>query len=168
MNSKVIVDINLNLYKSKFGVMGNVVSVFDLKEASENCVNSINSLLKQLSSSQFCFTINDLQEIVDSPSVHLFMAECSGVMAGMLTLAQYPAPTGRKWWIEDVVVDEAFRGNSIGRMLVDHAIGFVRKSGGGTLMLTSRSSRIAANALYRSCGFEQKETNVYRMKINEK
>jgi ribosomal protein S18 acetylase RimI-like enzyme len=68
-------------------------------------------------------------------------------------------------WIEDVVVDEAMRGRSIGRLLVNSAIEYAKTLGGGTLMLTSRPSREAANALYRSCGFVFKETNNYKMEI---
>ena len=83
----------------------------------------------------------------------------------MLTLGEYLAPTGRKMWIEDVVVDVAARGNSFGRAMVEYAVGYARGLGDGALMLTSRPSRIAANALYRSSGFEQKETNVYKMDI---
>lgn len=83
----------------------------------------------------------------------------------MLTLGEYLAPTGRKMWIEDVVVDESARGLSIGRAMVGHAIEYAKELGGGALMLTSRPSRIAANNLYRSCDFKQKETNVYKMDI---
>ena len=86
----------------------------------------------------------------------------------MLTLGEYLAPTGRKMWIEDVVVDTAVRGHSFGRAMVEHTIEYAKGLGSGTLMLTSRPSRITANALYRSCEFEQKETNVYRMDIKEK
>jgi ribosomal protein S18 acetylase RimI-like enzyme len=69
-------------------------------------------------------------------------------------------------WIEDVVVDKSMRGYSIGRKLVEHAIGFAKSLGSGTLMLTSRSTRVAANALYQSCGFLIKETNLYRMPLD--
>ena len=81
----------------------------------------------------------------------------------MLTLGKYYSPTGCKAWIEDVVVDNAYRGQGLGRMLVEEAIEQARGWGAETLMLTSNPKRIAANALYRSLGFEPKETNVYRM-----
>lgn len=32
-------------------------------------------------------------------------------------------------------------------------------------MLTSRPARVAANILYQSVGFEQKTTNVYKLKV---
>ena len=43
---------------------------------------------------------------------------------------------------------------------------FAKEMGKSTLMLTSRPSRVAANNLYRSCGLEPKETNMYRMPLD--
>lgn len=141
--------------------------IFEVVEAKEEYVAAVNRLLAQLSSSPVVFTVETLSGIVESPSSHLFFAECEGVVAGMLTVGEYLAPTGRKIWIEDVVVDEAMRGRSLGRALVEHAIAYSKSSGCGTLMLTSRPSRVAANALYRSCGFLPKETNMYRMPLED-
>lgn len=145
--------------------MGDSIRIFKLNSADVHYVDAVNRLLVQLSTKPAVFTLESLEEIVSSPSSHLFFAECEGVVVGMLTVGEYLAPTGRKMWIEDVVVDEAMRGRAIGRMLVEHAIAFARSLGNGTLMLTSRPSRIAANSLYRSCGFEPKETNMYRMPV---
>lgn len=141
------------------------IKIFEVIEVKECSVEAVNRLLVQLSSSPMQFTYDSLAAIVESPSSHLFFAEYAGSVVGMLTVGEYLAPTGRKLWIEDVVVDEAMRGHSIGRMLVEHAIAFSKECGGGTLMLTSRPSRVAANKLYRSCGFEPKETNMYRMPL---
>ena len=60
-------------------------------------------------------------------------------IAGMATVGICRSPTGSKAWLE---VDK--------------------------LMLTSHPSRIAANNLYRSIGFEQYETNMYRLKLGNK
>ena len=141
------------------------IRIFEVTEAKKEYVDAVNRLLVQLSSSPTFVTLEYLVEIIDSGSSHLFFAESEGGVVGMLTVGQYLAPTGRKMWIEDVVVDEAARGRSVGRMLVEYAISFVKEIGAGTLMLTSRPSRVAANNLYRSCGFEPKETNMYRMPI---
>lgn len=138
------------------------IRILEITEVKKDYVEAINHLLVQLSSSPKLFTQESLGAIVESLSSHLFFVECEGKVAGMLTIGEYIAPTGRKLWIEDVVVDELMRGRSIGRMLVEHAIDFSKRVG-GTLVLTSRPSRVAANRLYRSCGFELKETNMYRM-----
>lgn len=142
------------------------IKIFEATTAENVYVDTINHLLVQLSSSPVLFTHEKLADIVASSSSHLFFAEHAGEIVGMLTIGEYLAPTGRKVWIEDVVVDEAMRGRSLGRMLVEHAITYSKTTGGGTLMLTSRPSRIAANRLYRSCGFEPKETNMYRMSLD--
>ena len=142
------------------------IKIFEATTAENVYVDAINRLLVQLSSSPVLFTHEKLADIVASSSSHLFFAEHAGEIVGMLTIGEYLAPTGRKVWIEDVVVDEAMRGRSLGCMLVEHAITYSKTTGGGTLMLTSRPSRIAANRLYRSCGFEPKETNMYRMSLD--
>ena len=141
------------------------VEIFELKDACGCYVGPMNRLLAQLSSSGACIDEAQLQALVESEASHLFLAKYKGNVVGMLTLGEYLAPTGRKMWIEDVVVDEAARGLSIGRAMVGHAIEYAKGLGGGALMLTSRPSRVAANNLYRSCDFKQKETNVYKMDI---
>ena len=141
------------------------LEIFEVDEASRCYVEPMNRLLAQLSSSGISITLDQLQELVANKASHLFLARYNGAIVAMLTLGEYLAPTGRKMWIEDVVVDTAVRGHSFGRAMVEHAIEYAKGLGCGTLMLTSRPSRVAANALYRSCGFEQKETNVYKMMI---
>lgn len=143
----------------------NGIIIFEVVEVKDMYVEAVNRLLTQLSSSPQFFTEATLSEIVKSSSSHLFFAQHEGDVIGMLTVGEYIAPTGRKMWVEDVIVDEAMRGRSLGRMLVEHAIAFAKSLGDGTLMLTSRSSRVAANNLYRSCGFILKETNMYRMPL---
>ena len=141
------------------------LEIFELKEVCNSYVEPVNRLLAQLSSSGARIDAEQLKALVECGASHLFLAKYKGEVVGMLTLGEYLAPTGRKMWIEDVVVDAVARGLSIGRAMVEHAIGYAKGLGGGALMLTSRPSRVAANNLYRSCEFEQKETNVYKMNV---
>jgi ribosomal protein S18 acetylase RimI-like enzyme len=85
-----------------------------------------------------------------------------GAIIGSLTLAVFRTPTGARAWIEDVVVDEAARGQGAGVALVEAAIRLAGERGARTVDLTSRPSRTAANALYEKIGFGARETNVYR------
>lgn len=60
--------------------------------------------------------------------------------------------------VHDVVVDECYRGKGIGDALVRHTLAcahaFAQEHGEKIkLYLTSRPSRVAANALYRNLGF---------------
>lgn len=143
----------------------NAIEIKELKCADEAMVAAITSLLSQLTSSPIVFTLSSLQDIVESDGTHLYIARYGDEVVGMLSLCNYLAPTGRKMWIEDVVVDRSVRGKGVGRALLDYAIAEARHRG-GLLMLTSRPSRVAANALYSSSGFERKETNVYKMDLD--
>lgn len=120
-------------------------------------------LLSQLTTRPVAFTEDDYRHLIATADSRLLLLCCGDIVVGMLTIGLYYSPTGSKAWIEDVVVDNAYRGQGLGRMLVAEAIEQAREWGAETLMLTSNPKRIAANALYRSLGFEPKETNVYRM-----
>jgi len=93
----------------------------------------------------------------------------AGHIIGCASLCIYDSPTGRKASIEDVVVSSSFRGQGIGKALMEHVIDFARIDIELIdIHLTSRPHRIAANELYQSLGFERRETNVYRMKVRRK
>ena len=85
----------------------------------------------------------------------------------MLTLVWYDAPSGRKAWIEDVVVDGAARGCGAGDALVRAAVAHAARIGAGKVMLTSNPAREAARALYRKVGFEEVETTVFAFKTDK-
>ena len=141
------------------------IRIIEPSSDDKQYVVSIQALLKQLSSSSVEFGEADFVALVESSSSRLFLLLSDGNVCGMLTLAHYLAPTGRKMWIEDVVVDSAARGKGYGKRLVEHAIEYARAFSPCTLMLTSNPARIAANELYRASGFQQKTTNVYKMSL---
>jgi len=68
--------------------------------------------------------------------------------------------------VEDVVVTAAARGSGLGRRLVEALHVEARALGIRKLELTSRPSREAANRLYQSLGYERRETNVYRLRLD--
>ena len=141
------------------------IKIERITSADGSTAEAISLLLKQLSSQEFSFSERELAALINDPSNSLFLLYTEDKIAGMLTLGTYLSPTGRKAWIEDVVVDSQERGKGYGKMLVEHAIEYARTLSPCTLMLTSNPARIAANELYRASGFEQKITNVYKMSL---
>lgn len=139
------------------------IVIKEISEFSVKVVEAIDKLLEQLVSTPVVFADDDLRNLLASSSSHLFLLYFEGKIAGMLTLGSYVSPTGVKYWIEDVVVDKEYRGKALGRKLIDHAVAYVAKQGKSTLMLTSKPTRVAANHLYQSAGFQPKQTNVYKM-----
>ena len=140
------------------------MKIEELTDFSITALDAINGLLPQLSPSAVALDESDLTNIVDSESTKLFLAIDEDGVFGMLSLVLFRIPTGRKAWVEDVVVDEKARGRGVGKLLTEHAIQVAREHGAHSVDLTSRPSREAANALYQRVGFQQRETNVYRFK----
>jgi ribosomal protein S18 acetylase RimI-like enzyme len=141
------------------------MKIIEVKDYSDEYLDAIQRLTSLLTSESLQFTEEDYRELIASDSSHLFLIMDDNQIAGMATVGIYRSPTGTKAWIEDVAVEKAYRGRGLGRKLTQHAIDFAKSQQADSLMLTSNPSRLAANNLYQSIGFERKETNVYRMKF---
>jgi ribosomal protein S18 acetylase RimI-like enzyme len=139
------------------------VTVEVANEVTDELVASLNQLLPQLSTNAVALNAADVDALVASASTVVFVARVEGRIVGSLTLVVFPIPTGRRAWIEDVVVDGAARGKGVGEALTNAAIAESRRRGARSLDLTTRPSREAANRLYARLGFELRETNVYRL-----
>ena len=136
---------------------------------------AMGRLIPQLSRSATPMSEADVQRFLSQDSVHLFAfrpdeadAQGNRPILGMLSLVAFEIPTGVRAWVEDVVVDEAARGQGAGFALVEAAVEHAKKVGARTVDLTSRPSREAANRLYQRAGFQLRETNVYRVTLEQK
>lgn len=138
------------------------VSIEILRSMSDEERAQIATLVGQLTSK----TIDPMRfdEVVRATDTQLLAATLDGRIVGVTVLALYPTLTGRKAWIEDVVVDTSERGAGIGRALVERAISEAQACGATTIDLTSNPSREAAHRLYRACGFEERATTPFRLK----
>jgi GNAT superfamily N-acetyltransferase len=139
--------------------------IVEIESYSAEYHEAMQRFLDQLTTNPMTLTESMFRQLIESTNSHLFFLIKEEQIAGMLTVGIYYSPTGGKAWIEDVVVDETFRGQGLSKLLVAHAIEFTKSKGIPLLMLTSNPKRIAANKLYQAMGFERKETNVYRMKF---
>jgi ribosomal protein S18 acetylase RimI-like enzyme len=143
--------------------MADEIRIEEATERFDGLLEVVGRLVRQLSRSSPPPSEAELDELIRSPACHLLLArEAGGAIVGMLTLAIFRIPTGLRAWIEDVVVDEAARGQGVGAALTNAAIRLADEHGARTVDLTSRPSREAANRLYQRLGFVQRETDVYR------
>ena len=142
-----------------------MTNIIEINTYSAEYHEAMQRFLDQLTTHPMTLTETMFRQLIDSDNSHLFFLMKEGQIAGMLTVGIYYSPTGGKAWIEDVVVDETFRGQGLSKQLVAHAIEFTQSKQIPLLMLTSNPKRIAANKLYQAMGFGRKETNVYRMKF---
>lgn len=145
-----------------------MVEIYKVAALSAKLSEALERLLPQLSQSAQMPNSEQIELLLKSENTHLFVAEREGEILGMLSLVVVDIPTGRKAWIEDVVVDEKARGLRIGHALVEKAKESATELGAKRVYLTSNPSRVAAHALYKSCGFEEYNTSVFRMNIETK
>lgn len=137
-----------------------------ITQANENITRAFSKLVPQLTGRKECPSLEELERVIRSENTHLFVATEGDEVMGTLTLVFYQIPSGLKAWIEDVIVNESFRGKGVATALLCHALHIARDKGARKVDLTSAPSRGAANRLYQKLGFEQRETNVYRLYLS--
>ena len=143
-----------------------MMEIIELQSLTESQVLDVQALIKELVPG-LSVSAERLVSVFEAPGTHFFaVVGDDGHIVGCATLCVFDTPTGRKACVEDVVVNPACRGQHIGRKLMEHIIDFARRELGDVdLHLTSSPRRVTANNLYRSIGFQQRETNVYSLEI---
>ncbi|WP_207957004.1 GNAT family N-acetyltransferase [Rubrobacter tropicus] len=92
------------------------------------------------------------------PNQRTLVAETYGEVVGTLVLVTVPnlAHGGSPYaLVENVVVDEEYRGEGVGRALMREAVRRAREAGAYKLALCSNTGRSEAHEFYRSMGFEE-------------
>lgn len=140
----------------------NKIIISEVSSFNKVCWHAIGRFLTQLTDSEIIFSEDDFKKMIESDASHLFLIKYEDNIAGMLSCGIYRTPTGEKAWIEDVVIDEVYRGKGLAKILLNHALNFLNQKEVGSVMLTSKPERLVANKLYKAVGFEIKKTNVYK------
>jgi ribosomal protein S18 acetylase RimI-like enzyme len=128
-------------------------------------VTRVASLIKRLSPDR-AFSDDELLESMRENQYFVARNEAGNIIA-VATLVTSNLPGNKRARLEDVIVDSAYRGEGIGRALMDKVIWHVRATGYSSIDLSSKPTRKAANALYQSMGFRMRnsETNFYRLDL---
>ena len=92
---------------------------------------------------------------------------CDSKIIGIVTLVPAYKVSGRKGFVEHLIVDEKYRGRGLGKQLMLSAIALGKKLKMDTLFLTCSRERVVANSLYKKLGFKIKETNFYQLKMEK-
>jgi ribosomal protein S18 acetylase RimI-like enzyme len=138
-----------------------------IKQFDPSLLQAVASLLPQLTSSGRTITAAELRAMIASPLTTLFIAKDEDRIVGMISLAVVQMPTGLRSYLEDLVIDSAYRQRGGATALLQAAIDLARSSGARTLNMTSRSSRTGAIRLYERLGFRRRDTNAFRYSFYE-
>ena len=138
----------------------------ELHTLTEKQVQHLLLLMQELNS-ELKVSAEMIRKVAASQQSHLFVLEKEdGGIVGTATLCVFESLLGLNANVEDVVVLTPFRGQHWGRTLMEYLIDYARRElKEVNIYLTSRPQRVVANEMYRTLGFERRETNVYKMAI---
>ena len=145
-----------------------MIQIREVTEMSQQVYDAFERLIPQLSNSAKIPTWEELEEIINNKMTIMLAAvddeDPTEKILGTMTLVVFRIPSGVHAWVEDVVVDSEARGQGIGEKLIRTALDRADREGAKTVDLTSRPTRVEAHRLYKRCGFEIRETCVFRNK----
>ncbi|HRY62232.1 MAG TPA: GNAT family N-acetyltransferase [Candidatus Paceibacterota bacterium] len=103
-------------------------------------------------------------ECLNDSNVHGLVIEDNGnvVGHGALVVSRIPSK-GLYGIVHDVVVSDQYRGQGLGRKLVNELVDLARSLKLPLIVLTSNKARVAARNLYESIGFVEKDTGFFEM-----
>jgi len=126
-----------------------------MREWEPRDLERVQALLRLLSESA----------VVRAHDAPAYVAVEDGRVVGMVTLCVFSTLTGPKAVLDHLVVDPACRRRGIGRALTEHAIARAAAAGASRIDLTAGAAKGAGRALYRSLGFEERDTGAFRLQI---
>ncbi|MFD2562783.1 GNAT family N-acetyltransferase [Aquimarina rubra] len=108
-----------------------------------------------------------LGEILEEKN-QITLAYCSEntKIEGIALMGTYKVISGKKGWIEDVVVQADSRGKGIGRKLITKLLEAAKQKNLSEILLFTEDHRTAAIQLYTQLGFKVKDSRIYTLKLN--
>lgn len=140
------------------------IAILQPSDVNDDFAQQVKDLFSQLND-----TIEQVNlDEVFKPENAITFAYCmdKDKMVGIALMCTYTVISGYKGWVEDVVVDKAYRGLGLGRKLMEKLVDEGKKDGLSEILLFSNDKRKAAISLYKSLGFKQKDSGLYVLKTN--
>ncbi len=131
---------------------------------TESDGDQVRALFKQLTTKETQFDPHACSR--DRSSYSMVIENEEQNIVGFGCLVVYLVPTkGIVGRIEDIVVDRNFRGQGLGRKLLQELLLLAKGYCVTNVSLTSAPSRVEARALYESLGFKLRDTGVFEIHI---
>ena len=142
-----------------------MIKIEQLQNVTTKALEEINVLIPQLSASAKPITYARLLEMIKNEQATTLVAKDGQKIIGIGMVVIYNVPTEKRAWLEEIIVDEAYRGQGLGEKISKELLEIARREKVSRVYLSSKPTRVAANKLYQKMSFEPKETNVYKMNL---
>lgn len=133
-----------------------------LKEKFVYDLKTLKDLIGQLDPNA---KVNELSLYKAILNGYVCKVERRGKIAGMGWIFPRQTLLRKQAVVEDMIVDEKFRGKGLGEKILLELIDWAKKQKVEVIELTTNPKRIAANALYKKAGFKLHVTNHYLLKL---
>ena len=150
---------------SRADLPANVTIRSDLKPGDTGYVIYLHGILYAMEHGWDCtfeaYVAGPLAEFVTSPTDRgrMWIVERDGEVAGSIAVVEVSHEQAQLRWL---LLHPDLRGQGIGRLLVQEAIGFCKASGYSSIFLWTVSSLTSATNLYESVGFGLTEEKTHR------
>jgi GNAT superfamily N-acetyltransferase len=135
-----------------------------LTEVSPQAVQDINALIKQMSRNPREADEAYLRRVVAAPGA-VIVARDGDRIVGCAQVSFQTLVSKVKGWVDEIVVDEGYRGQGIAGRLLDMSIDLAREAGCKHLNLTSGDDRASAHGLYEKAGFRRRDSVQFRLDL---
>jgi GNAT superfamily N-acetyltransferase len=139
-----------------------------IRSINENDAAEIAELSRQLGYPLAVEQISrNIQAVISSDDHDAFVAVCDGKLAGWIGVAQTVMIESVPYCeINGLVIDEDYRGNGLGRLLVEKARQWAKQKGNQTVRLRCNVVRKEAHLFYEHLGFkETKQQKNYEIQV---
>ena len=129
-----------------------------IREATPNDSKAVLTLLDQLCEWDKCSKYSDSHflEALKSDHMKVFVAEEEGQVVGEATIITYLAIRHNKPYVfvDELVVDEDYRGKGIGKALMQRAIEYGKEIDAKCVNVASRKDKTESHEFYKAIGFK--------------
>ncbi|WP_262152271.1 GNAT family N-acetyltransferase [Chryseobacterium foetidum] len=113
---------------------------------------------------------NFLKERIENKDSEIFVAENESKLVGFVQLYPLFSSTRMKryWLLNDLFVNENYRGKGFSKQLIDEAKELAKSTNSAEILLETGKSNDIGNQLYPACGFDlYDDVNFYEWTNNE-
>ena len=136
-----------------------IIKLLTKSEVTINLQEQLTELYKQLNAELKQLELSTVLKNEDQTDIVVCLD--GEILVGIAMMAKYTVISGSKGMIEDVVVSSNYRGQGIGRKLMEKLLEQAEKEQLNDVLLFSGHHRTAAISLYKSLGFKLKESGLY-------
>ena len=128
----------------------------EVRDYQNSDLDKVNEILNE--------SFNAFKSNLTDDCFHEIVSLNDGEVSGYLLLTKVLNPIRNKYYclVDYVCVASKYSGSGASDKLIEYAIGIAKKMGASYLQLTCSTFRVSAHKLYERCGFEKRDTDVYR------